>query len=49
MLEYLGDEVADIWQNSSSGQVDLPVRRLDEFLVEGQVLCSTLPCYAQFI
>lgn len=47
--DHLGDEVAHIGQHSPSSQVDFPVTRGDEFLVESQVLCSTLPGYTQLV
>lgn len=46
---YLCDEVAHVGQDSPSCQVDFPVRRGDEFLVESQVLSSTLPSDAQLV
>lgn len=46
---YLGDEVADVGQDSPSCKVDFPVGRSDELLVESQVLSSTLASYAQLV
>lgn len=46
---YLGDEVAHVGQDSPSCQVDFPVSRGDELLVQSQVLGSTLASHAQLI
>lgn len=46
---YLSDEAANVGQNPSGCQVDLPVGRFDEFLIQGQVLSSTFTSNAQLI
>lgn len=46
---YLCDEVTNVGQNPSCCKVDLPVCRLDELLIQTQVLSSTLPSNTQLI
>ena len=46
---YLGDQVTDVGQDPAGGQVDFPMCRFDQLLVQTQILHCTLSSYTQLI